>query len=413
MIKISKYILIFIILLISSCNIFLELPTNEKFQYLSGIPRRVFIDESNNGIILINNIIYKIKNLNITNETIDLKDNNSKYYINDISYSVDKDGDGILIYSRFIYENIAVFENSINIEDPFYLVNIEKNNFKTNSVKHIFDETSDNEFEIKIINTSKNNHIIYYSNPYSDYVNDCSFCRSIKIKKISNDKIEEYTLDKDLNQTNKSFSLNIDEKGNGLYLLNKTLDFKIFSINNFIKENEKLNIQVMDKNEIKYPDLLKSNSDLNGNGFILFEKGNYDRSLKNYRWDIYIKKFNDFKTILDKKLIFSSVDLNSIQRRLSPIHIDEKGNGILFMLKKNLNSTQDLLKKNMDYSYLYTKKMNNLKVEDKEFKILDSNKYFYRDFNINQKGNGLVILAKNDSENTFIAKKIINFEPEK
>jgi hypothetical protein len=400
--KISKYILIFIIFFISSCNIFLELPKNEKFQYLSGIPRRVFIDESNNGIILINNTIYKIKNLNITNEQLELKDNNNKHYINDISYSVDKDGDGILIYSRFIYENIAVFENSINIEDPFYLVNIEKNNFKTNSIKHIFDETSDNEFEIKIINTSKNNHIIYYSNPYSDYVNDCSFCRSIKIKKISNDKIEEYTLDKDLNQTNKSFSLNIDEKGNGLYLLNKTLDFKIFPINNFIKENEKLNIKIRDIKD-DYIGIFQSASDITGNGFII---------TFNTRYELYTQLFTNLKEISEKKLLINSIEIADIRDKNSA-DINKDGNGIIFMVKKTNYINKYSTRGDYQYSYLYTKKMNNLKVEDKEFKILDSNKYFYHDFNINEKGNGLVILAKNNSENTFIAKKIINFEPEK
>lgn len=400
--KISKYILIFIIFFISSCNIFLELPKNEKFQYLSGIPRRVFIDESNNGIILINNTIYKIKNLNITNEQLELKDNNNKHYINDISYSVDKDGDGILIYSRFIYENIAVFENSINIEDPFYLVNIEKNEFKTNSVKHIFDETSDNEFEIKIINTSKNNHIIYYYNPYSDYVNDCSFCRSIKIKKISNDKIEEYTLDKDLNQTNKSFSLNIDEKGNGLYLLNKTLDFKIFPINNFIKENEKLNIKIRDIKD-DYIGIFQSASDITGNGFII---------TFNTRYELYTQLFTNLKEISEKKLLINSIEIADIRDKNSA-DINKDGNGIIFMVKKTNYINKYSTRGDYQYSYLYTKKMNNLKVEDKEFKILDSNKYFYHDFNINQKGNGLVILAKNNSENTFIAKKIINFEPEK
>lgn len=405
-----RYLLpIIITIFLLSCNISLELPTTEKFQYLSEIPRNIFIDESNNRIILLNNTIYKIKDLNITNEKIELKDNNSKFYVGDVSYSVDKDGNGILIYSRINHEDIIVDERGINIEYPFYSINIEKNQFKTNSVKHIFDETSGNRFEIKIINLSKNNHIIYYYKQY--YAGD--FYRDIKIKKISNDKIEDYTLDKKLDSRNQSFSLNIDEKGNGLYLSNTIIDFKIFSINNFTKGDEKLSIQFMDIKDKIYTNLLQSNSDNNGNGYILFDKVDYDRTLQNHKANIYINKFNNFKASSDKELIFSSIDLNSIQRKIYPINIDKNSNGIIFMLKRNISLTPDLPKKDMDYSYLYTRKITNLKVEDKEIKILDSNKYFYHDFKINEKGNGLAILSKNDSENTFIVKKIINFEPEK
>jgi hypothetical protein len=95
---------------------------------------------------------------------------------------------------------------------------------------------------------------------------------------------------------------------------------------------------------------------------------------------------------------------------ISAVYLNKDGNGAIFMNKK-IDTPNKFSSRGFDYSYLYMKKVKNFKLEDKEIKVLDSNKFDYYNFAINNKGNGLVILNKNNSNN-FIVKKLINYELE-
>ena len=116
----------------------------------------------------------------------------------------------------------------------------------------------------------------------------------------------------------------------------------------------------------------------------------------------------------NKELILNSVDLAYTvpNKQIPSVYLDKEGNGTIFMNKK-INIQSKYASKDFDYSYLYMKQVKNFKLEDKEIKVLDSNKFNYYSFALNEKGDGLIILNRNNSENTFIIKKLRNNELEK
>ena len=223
-----------------SCNLFLGLPTGEKFEYLGEKPERIFIDESDNGIVVFKNRICKIKNLSITNENVDLKDYDNRFPIGNVAYSVDKNGNGILIYSRdskaeLIYD--TVLKNYS--EKAYYFLNIKNNNFIVDSVQNIF-YFSDT--DIKIINFKNLNRIIYFLNKNN----------SLIFNYIENNKITKGNqIDNDLKEAISNLKIDIDEKGNGSYSYNDLTTFKSFSINEFKKGEEKISLKFRDETDTK------------------------------------------------------------------------------------------------------------------------------------------------------------------
>ncbi len=385
--------LLFIIL--SGCNLFLGLPLGEKIQYFSGEELKdIFIDESDNGIIVFKDKICKIKNLSITNEKVDLKDTDSNYPISNVANSVDKSGNGIMIYSRENYDEIVPQVLGFKPRKPYYLVSIENNKFITNSVERFFSSSNIN---IKILNLVNSESFIYYLNNNN----------SLILNYINNNKITKgYQIDKELNQSISNIEINIDEKGNGGYSYNDLTTFNYFSLNEFKKEEEKLSIKFRDETDTKTNyTVINSFIDSNGTGYLI---------IINNRYEVFVQKFENFKEVPDKKLILNSVDLaySGDNYQIPSVYLDKEGNGAVFLIKK-INIQSKFASRDFEYSYLYIKKVKNFKLEDKEIKVLDSNKFNYYNFAINEKGNGLVVLNKNNSNNTFIIKKIRNFEPEK
>ncbi|MFN8575505.1 MAG: hypothetical protein U0354_01485 [Candidatus Sericytochromatia bacterium] len=409
--NVSKYLILVIMLFVSSCNNIpsleqLELSKTEKFQYLEGVPVNIDIDESNNGLILLSGKVYKIKDLNITNDNLDLRDNN-RFPIAHLLYEIDKFGNGILLYTRYIYEtNRFVFPEVHEKQIPLYSVRIIKNELIYNSIREL-----NKDFEINtigFINFSSENYGIYYTDIHRDV--------NLTLENIVNENVTTHKLSETF-KDNSLLGINLNSKGDGWYFyssIKEGIAFRLFTLKNYSKAQEKLKEELDEeiKNNSQSMPFFKANLDLNGTGYILSSRFNPQTDIRK----LFIQKFENFNKTTEKQLIFENNEINNelIHTSHYPdsflyynpfIYMNKEGNGIIFMNKKFADTKE--------HRYTYIKKIINFKVDDKEVKLLDSSKYSYHKFKVNEKGNGLVILKKNDSEkNIFIAKKIRNFEPE-
>ncbi|MFN8672695.1 MAG: hypothetical protein U0457_11535 [Candidatus Sericytochromatia bacterium] len=108
-----------------------------EYEKREQIPINIYIDDNNNGIITYRNAIYKIKNLNLTNDKITLLDE-ELFNINNSIYYVNNKGNGVLVYSKDSYKNEQVFPDEYDFKYNFYSMEIENNDFKIFSVKKYF-----------------------------------------------------------------------------------------------------------------------------------------------------------------------------------------------------------------------------------------------------------------------------------
>ncbi|MFN8672785.1 MAG: hypothetical protein U0457_11985 [Candidatus Sericytochromatia bacterium] len=379
--------IVFFMLFIFSCKSTIDLEYEKKDILYNNTPLNIYIDTNDNGIIVYPKNIYKIKNLNITNEKLELNDPEKDFDIINTIYSINEYGNGILIYSRSKYKEKFVIDRKPKVNNNFYLVNIENNKFYLEETKKIFEDNVGANSTIKLFNQDSNNFIIYYRNIYD---NNLSYSSSsdIKIKKILKDMAIDLLIEK--NSPEELISLNIDKEGLGwLFYFNlRDYLYKINKTDNFIKKEP---ILINTNNNYNSIDKFIPYLDKNGNGFIFIIK--YERINTN----IYLQRINNFTLASDVNLIFSSNDLVINANFM----VNENGNGVLFFYKnKDINN---------NFKYPYIKKINNFIVENKEIKLIDSNKYKYHDYYINKNGNGIIILT--DEEN-FIFKKIRNYEIE-
>lgn len=407
----------FVIILFENCslNTFFEEITNKKNNDIvigkpfTGIPTNIVIDDNDNGIISFRDEIIQIKNLEIANKIL-LKDQQEKDYVGNTSYSVDKDGNGILIYSRqgfyldvyfyYSYPENNLISKYFNVFNN-YAVKISKNNFLTNETKKIY-ATDIYYKNPNIIKFDKNNFLLsFLSDQY------------VKLEKIKNFNLEkpeviEYNF---LIQPNFNYAgsyaildlnFNLDSQGNGWYC------FKTGSNYDF-KKLEKYKI-VYDINELaKGSNIIYNNLDYYGNGYIL----NYKDDLDNNSWTLSEQNINNFKKsginnkILKLKKNYYFPYFFSIDSKF--INLNTNGNGIIFLNNdSNINGKVSLI----------VKKFENFK-EVEESIISDNNRnYNCYASSINNKGNGFLITQDYSNNTTlgsksFILKRIKNYEVEK
>lgn len=383
----------------------------------------VFIDESNNGVIQYYNKICKIKNLNITNERIYLKDIDNNYSVHKIAYCIDVDGDGFLVYSRNLTEGIYLANDSASplFVDHYYVMKINKNNFLSSSTKELFEDFIAFSNKINIKSFGKDNFVLNYQSELH-HSSSYDFAHYISIVNSNNGKITKYNLSSNDYSENEEAQVEIDKDGNGYLFYKERNSFKYFYLKKYVVGDEISDFEIS-KNHSDYSNVIKNYLDSNGTGFVIFKKANKEdqRSkwvedldnnpsplpssyINNQENDIFIRKFINFKPVTEEILFLETDELGNMEERKSIkdlISINKDGNGIIFFNKKN---PKDKNTKSTLYNYI--KKVVNFKVENKEIKLLDLEKYDYYNFSINSSGNGLVVLT---NYNNFIVKKIVKY----
>ncbi|MFN8672696.1 MAG: hypothetical protein U0457_11540 [Candidatus Sericytochromatia bacterium] len=203
-----------------------------------------------------------------------------------------------------------------------------------------------------------------------------------------NDKLE----DKSINlksELGDFFKLNINNEKSSFFINRLGKNIKITLLNkyniNIIKYIENI---LIENNIVFFPYIY--NLSYEGNGEIIFYT---DKKF-------YVQKFKNFTKISEKETFFSNNDIAEKLEKKS-LYINKDNKGLLFCYKD--------IDINNNFKYPYIKKINNFIVEDKDIKLIDSNKYKYHDYSINKNGNGIIILT--DGEH-FILKKIRNYEVE-
>ncbi|MFN4151665.1 MAG: hypothetical protein ACK4IX_12045 [Candidatus Sericytochromatia bacterium] len=141
--KLSYIICFFILLFLFSCNFNFINIVDQKKQEFNYPPTKAIIDINNNGVISFRDRIFKIKNLEITNEEISLGFTNlNNRLISSMSYAVNKNGDGFLVYSL---DHVVEFlkRRDYKTSEPLaikhYLIPIKTNEFFTSKTKLIID----------------------------------------------------------------------------------------------------------------------------------------------------------------------------------------------------------------------------------------------------------------------------------
>lgn len=381
-----KKILFILFLVFSfSCDVISKNQDDLKLELDNKVPIDIFIDESDNGILVFKNKILRIKSLKIEDE-IQLKDDSiikNKYYpILNAFYNVDNNGSGLLFYSRNTHYNTIGHENS-DTSIPSYIIEIEKNEFNINTIKKNLEEPISKIFNI--INYSKNNYDIYFETSSKDN----NIKHYLGIKKVRNNIMESYYIgNPEIKNISDKFNFYLDEKGNGWYSDNNLAE-KYSIISNYLLEKEiPINL-----NEF----LVSAYLDEKGNGFILRanNEGESNFSLKKY----YLSEFKENNKVdnilnLSNKYSFSNEFIKK--------NFKSNGNGtILFQVEDNkeINSYSILMKVMKDFK------------EQKEVfisKEISPN----CNFSINSKGNGFIIIS-NKYINEYKIKKIINYEIQK
>lgn len=368
-----------------SCDVISKNQDDLKLEVDNKVPIDIFIDESDNGILVFKNKILRIKSLKIEDE-IQLKDDSiikNKYYpILNAFYNVDNNGSGLLFYSRNTHYNTIGHENS-DTSIPSYIIEIEKNEFNINTIKKNLEEPISKIFNI--INYSKNNYDIYFETSSKDN----NIKHYLGIKKVRNNIMESYYIGKpEIKNISDKFNFYLDEKGNGWYSDNNLTE-KYSIVSNYSLEKEvPINLKAF---------LVSAYLDEKGNGFILRvnNEGESNFSLKKY----YLSEFKENNKVdnilnLSNKYSFSNEFIKK--------NLKSNGNGaMLFQVEDN--------KKINSYSILM-KVMKNFQEQKEVFisKEISPN----CNFSINSKGNGFIIIS-NKYINEYKIKKIINYEIQK
>lgn len=381
-------IFIFMMIFVVACHINIEPTKIHK-------PLNIFIDEFNNGIISYSDGIHKINDLSISNFSIGLFDKDFIHSIDSSYYSVDNNGNGILVYSRNINDNPkkAKIEKWYDYKHPFYSVKISNHEFNGYFPEHISDSTLN---ILDFISISQNNYALFY-----DKVNTSGiFEYNVFLKKSKDNKAEDFLFQKGL-ESGGLVKITINEKGNGWILNIYDGIWKFSLINNYSIEKEIKNSKI----SAEIYNIISVFLDSNGTGKIVFSVNtNEDKK-------IYLQKFDKFEVSSEKEVIggienvlVQNNHIGGIQNLLNQaIYINEKGSGLAFFYKEK--SIED------SSEYMYMKKITNFKLEDKETKLDDSDRYNYYSASINKNGNGIMILK--DKYDYFVFKKIRNYELEK
>lgn len=420
--------LVFInLFLIQDCSLLLLIPKNcnEKLYNIEigkpfkGIPSNIVIDENNNGIISFKQEIIKINNLEI-GEKLCLKDPQEKYIVENTAYSTDKDGDGILIYSRQSEGGLPILssiEGTKYYIESFnnYIVKIEKNNFLVDKVKKLYEIDAYYYYKgFKILQFDKNNFLVYFlSQGYGEKK------LNVVLEKINNLNLKEYNIKE------YKFELNDSYDSSNFYELYKYLDLEVkidlngdgwyafkISSNNIIFE------KIENFKNISYiKELSIGNRSLynflttKGDGYIL----NYNGSMINYS-DLKLSNsnINNFITDnLNNSLLKLGNDLfipYNFSIDSKSINLNKNGDGIIFF-NKNISNT------NNQKIALVIKKIKDFKEIGESIVSSEGRDYDYYASSINSNGNGIVIIQ--DSANigfydrNFILKRIRNYELEK
>lgn len=406
----------FIILLIQNCSLLLLIPEDptKKIEDITigkpffSRPTNIVIDENDNGIISFRDEIIQIKNLEIA-ERIVLKDPQEKSYVGSTAYSVDKNGDGILVYSRqdfyvdiyFYYaypegsqdQYLSVFNN--------YAVKISKNKFLTDKTKKIY-ATDIYYKNPSIIQFDKDNFLLYFlSNQY---------VKLERIKNFNSEKpdVTEYNFfykHDFLYQDNYAIldiALNLDSQGSGWYLFKLVGNYQFERLENYKMVSSEVD-ELSKDSGIYY-----NNLDNKGNGYVVSYK--YDEKEKSSK--LFYQNVNNFKKNSQKNEIYTSKKdyflpyFYSIDSRF--INLDKSGNGLIFL--------------NKDF---YTKEKVGLVAKKiKDFKDIGESSISSKDRNyncyassINSKGNGFLITQDHSNNNkvgskSFLLKRIKNYEIE-
>lgn len=353
--------------------------TNEeqekKFNYISLLPEKVFIDDSNNGIAIYPDYILKIKNLELTDEKIPLVEKIQK--VNYVSYSVDKDGDGILIYEV----TYSPFYNERPSSDAFYMMKIEKNNFLKDTNKEIFVGNSD--YLEHITQIDKNSFYFFYQ---EELLIDPDNPKESKLvlNTIKNYELKTYKFDKGYSNQLKS---KIDNNGNGYYYYENNLDARIY-----LKEYKVVEKIIPKEESVGY--IINDYLDNTGTGIIIYKK-----------IGLYYQKVSNFKKIGNEEVLYDGNEVISDYKNgifTFPVFINKSGNGVIFFSRRKI--------KEDDKSYIYTKKVEKFKVDKKETKLSETKKLLYANVKVNKNGNGLLLLL--DLEGYILLQKVLNYEIE-
>ncbi|MFN8673608.1 MAG: hypothetical protein U0457_16165 [Candidatus Sericytochromatia bacterium] len=376
--NIIKLVTTLIFIFLFSCNLFIDLPIDEKITFLNEKPIYLSIDDNDNGVISYSNKIFRIEKLNINFFDLDLSDRNKNYPLKSTFYSSNKNGDFLLIYSRDIhYDQVELAVVGLPpLIYPFYSAKFFKNGSKELSNNEIFTTTDGNH---KINLFDNNDYILFLENKerYSLY--------NIELFNYKNNSLSKTTLINDITLSKNNTNLSMKE-GKGYFYFETNNKYNLFLIDAFNRTEQKLEEELNTKDFNVYKIFL----DDIGNGSILF----YSKDNK-----IYIQKFSNFIKITDKEFIFDYKDKELIDYRvpINNIFINSEGNGLFFF-------------KNLKDNYTYFNKLVNFKLESKNYRLINSIKYTLLTYSINNKGNGFIILSNGSS---FILKKMINFEIDK
>lgn len=368
-------IFIFMMIFVVACHINVEPNNIHK-------PLNIFIDEFNNGIVSYSDGIHKINDLSISNFSIGLFDKDFIHSIDSSYYSVDNNGNGILVYSRNINDNSKKLAPAIvtDYKHPYYSVKISNHEFNGYFPEHISDSTLN---ILDFLSFTQNNYALFY-----DKVNTSGiFEYNVFLKKFKDNKADDFLFQKAMYGRG-LIKININEKGAGwiLNIEDNNLEFNLINNYNIAKESKNSKISA------ELYNIISVFLDSNGTGKIVFAVNtNEDKK-------IYLKKFEKFESSSEKELIGGNLDLLTKE-----VYVNEKGSGLAFFYK------QKSIEDSSEYSYM--KKITNFKLEDKETKLDDSDRYDYYSASINRNGNGIMILK--DKYDYFVFKKIRNYELEK
>lgn len=422
MIERRRYIIILLVIVfLSSCGFNLFNIVDERNQELNSRPTKAIIDNNNNGVISFGNKILKIKNLEITNQEIDLgSTNKNNRVISSMSYISNKEGDGFLIYSiDHIVEYLKREEYKEVLGIKHYLIPIKRNEFLTKENKLVIDK----DLIGKSIVAYSDNDVVYlaYLNNVREYTpghyifgDDGNLKGSFNIKKINlkNFNISEITIDKSRSRIEIDNELSLDKNGDGFYSwsrpdLSKVKDYKEIS-DNFknTKDNNIFSSYFLD---------------YEGNGLVISDYSNYKER------EIFFSKYKNYE-----RLSIDKIHIDSTFKPAENFVIEGYGesnrypllfgsfvpgiesyfNNILVSKYFNKNGDGILFIEPYDNSKgLYFQKLSSFKLSDKIEQILDKkSKFKYYDYALNENGNGLLFLTDGK---TFKTKKILNFQVQK
>lgn len=412
---IFKYIICFFILLfLFSCNFNFINIVDQKKQEFNYPPTKAIIDINNNGVISFRDRIFKIKNLEITNEEISLGFTNlNNRLISSMSYFVNKNGNGFLVYSldhvvEFLKRGDYKTLEPLSIKH--YLIPIKANEFFTSKIKLIID----NDLIGKSIDVYSDDNILclFYNRNYLKYSAGRYYTDglkgefSLKLVNLNNFNIEDKFIQFYKMRIESDNDFFLDKNGNGFIT-----NYPYKSLGKIV--NYKKTVEYFE-DKIDHNIFSKNFLDFDGNGSFISDYSIYKEreiffsTYKNYE-RLKIEKIHIDQSFRPaERFITENYRKDSVKYPLlveSSSYFDntliskffnKKGDGILF-LEPSDNS-----------SGLYAQKVSLFKIQDKVDQIIDKkSKFKYYDYAINENGNGLIFLTDGK---IFKSIKVFNFE---